>query len=103
MGTVTDLDHDRHLHDYRRRVHNCVKDRGLAIGKEMEEVMTIALWVIALIEAVRLIEQTLQLRLLVKDTGARDNAYAEFVKSLKTSDREFVRSMLEEFERKYDE
>lgn len=69
----------------------------------MEEVMAIALWVIALIEAVRLIEQTLQLRLLVKDTGARDNAYAEFVKSLKSSDREFVRSMLEEFERKYDE
>lgn len=69
----------------------------------MEEVMTIALWVIALIEAVRLIEQTLQLRLLVKDTGARDNAYAEFVKSLKSSDREFVRNMLEEFERKYDE
>ena len=65
--------------------------------------MTIALWTIALIEAVRLIEQTLQLRLLVKDTGARDNAYEEFVKSLKENDREFVRSMLEEFERKYDE
>ena len=103
MGTVADLDHDRHLHDYRRRVHNCGKDRGLARGKEMEEVMTIALWVIALIEAVRLIEQTLQLRLLVKDTGARDNAYAEFVKSLKVNDRKFVKRLLKELEENMDE
>lgn len=69
----------------------------------MEEVMTIALWVIALIEAVRLIEQTLQLRMLMKDTGARENAYAEFVKSLKATDREFVRNVLEELERRSDE
>ncbi len=69
----------------------------------MEEVMTIALWVIALIEAVRLIEQTLQLRLLVKDTGARDNAYAEFVKSLKVNDRKFVKRLLKELEENMDE
>jgi len=65
--------------------------------------MTIALWVIALIEAVRLIEQTLQLRLLVKDTGARDNAYAEFVKSLKVNDRKFVKRLLKELEENMDE
>ena len=37
------------------------------------------------------------------DTGARDNAYAEFVKSLKQTDREFVRQMLEEFENEVEE
>ena len=30
--------------------------------------------------------------------SARDNAYEEFVKSLKMSDREFVRKVLEKFE-----
>ena len=38
--------------------------------------------------------------LIAKDSGARDNVYAEFIKSLKMNDREFVRSMLEEFEQK---
>lgn len=60
--------------------------------------MKIALWIIAVVETIRMIEQSLQLRLIAKDTGARDNAYAEFIKSLKMSDREFVRRMLEEFE-----
>lgn len=60
--------------------------------------MTIALWIIAVVETIRMIEQSLQLRLIAKDTGARDNAYAEFIKSLKADDREFVRNMLEEFE-----
>ena len=60
--------------------------------------MTIALWIIAIVETIRMIEQTLQLRLIAKDTGARDNAYAEFIKSLKYTDREFVKRMLMEFE-----
>ena len=60
--------------------------------------MTIALWIIAIVETIRMIEQSLQLRLIAKDTGARDNAYAELVKSLKMTDREFVQRMLEEFE-----
>ena len=60
--------------------------------------MTTALWIIAVVETIRMIEQSLQLRLIAKDTGARDNAYAEFIKSLKIDDREFVRNMLEEFE-----
>lgn len=60
--------------------------------------MTIALWIIAVVETIRMIEQSLQLRLIAKDSGARDNVYAEFIKSLKMNDREFVRSMLEEFE-----
>lgn len=60
--------------------------------------MTTAIWIIAVVETIRMIEQSLQLRLIAKDTGARDNAYAEFIKSLKADDREFVRNMLEEFE-----
>ena len=60
--------------------------------------MTTAIWIIAVVETIRMIEQSLQLRLIAKDTGKRDSVYAEFIKSLKTDDREFVRSMLEEFE-----
>lgn len=60
--------------------------------------MTTALWIIAVVETIRMIEQSLQLRLIAKDTGARDNIYSEFIKSLKADDREFVRNMLEEFE-----
>ena len=58
----------------------------------------IALWIIAIVETIRMIEQTIQLRMIAKDIGARDNAYAEFVKSLKQTDREFVKRLLEEFE-----
>ena len=61
--------------------------------------MTTALWIIAIVETIRMIEQTIQLRLIAKDTGARDNAYAEFVKSLKDTDEEFVENLLREFER----
>ena len=60
--------------------------------------MAVALWIIAVVETIRMIEQSIQLRLIAKDSGARDNAYAEFVKSLKMTDREFVHRMLEEFE-----
>ena len=60
--------------------------------------MKIALWIIAVVETIRMIEQSIQLRLIAKDSGARDNAYAEFIKSLKMTDREFVHRMLEEFE-----
>ena len=61
--------------------------------------MIIAIWIIAVCEVVRAIQNAVQLRAIRHDTSARDNAYAEFVKSLKSTDREFVRQMLEEFER----
>ena len=60
--------------------------------------MTTALWIIAVVETIRMVEQSLQLRVIAKDSGARDNVYAEFIKSLKMTDREFVHRMLEEFE-----
>ena len=64
--------------------------------------MTIALWIIAICEAIRAVQNTLQLAMIKHDTKARDNAYAEFVKSFKDTDKEFVRKLLEEFEREGD-
>ena len=61
--------------------------------------MTIALWIIAICELIRAAQNMLQLAMIKHDTGARDNAYAEFVKSLKDDDREFVRKMLKEFKK----
>lgn len=60
--------------------------------------MTIAIWIIAVCEIIRAAQNMLQIAMLKRDTGARDNAYAEFVKSLKDTDKEFVRKVLEEFE-----
>lgn len=64
--------------------------------------MKIAIWVIAVCEVVRALQNMVQLRMVRHDTGARDNAYAEFVKSLKNDDKEFVRDLLEEFDRQTD-
>ena len=61
--------------------------------------MIVALWIIAVCEVIRAIQNMMQLAMVRHDTGARDNAYKEFVKSLKQTDREFVKRMLEEFER----
>ena len=60
--------------------------------------MTVSLWIIAIVEIIRAIQNHIQLTAIKRDTSARDNAYAEFVKSLKYSDREFVKRLLEEFE-----
>ena len=60
--------------------------------------MKIAIWIIAVCEIIRAIQNFIQIMAIRKDTSARDNAYAEFVKSLKQTDREFVKRVLEEFE-----
>ena len=61
--------------------------------------MIYAIWIIAICEVIRAIQNMMQLAMLKHDTGARDNAYAEFVKSLNKNDRQFVKEMLEEFDR----
>ena len=61
--------------------------------------MKTALWIIAICEVIRAAQNTVQIMTIKHDTKGRDNAYAEFVKSLKQSDREFVRSVLDEFEK----
>lgn len=65
--------------------------------------MKIAIWIIAICEVVRALQNLVQLSFVVRDAGARKNAYAEFVKSLKTTDKEFVKRMLEEFKEEHRE
>ena len=65
--------------------------------------MAVALRIIAICEVIRIVQNILRLRMVWHDTGARDNAYAEFVKSLKSTDKEFVRQLLEEFENEFDD
>ena len=60
--------------------------------------MIYAIWIIAICEIIRAIQNMIQIHTIRHDTSARDNAYAEFVKSLKQTDKEFVRRMLQEFE-----
>lgn len=60
--------------------------------------MITAVWIIAVCEIIRAIQNMVQILAIRRDTSARDNAYAEFVKSLKKTDKEFVKRMLEEFE-----
>ena len=59
--------------------------------------ITIAIWIIAICEIVRALQNMVQ-----HDTTNRDNAYAEFVKSLKATDKEFVEGLLREFEEEHD-
>lgn len=61
--------------------------------------MTVALWIIAVCELIRAAQNALQLFMIRHDSSQRDNAYYEFIKSLKQDDRQFVRRMLEEFEK----
>lgn len=61
--------------------------------------MNVALWIIAVCEIIRSLQNCVQIMTIRHDTSARDNAYAEFIKSLKASDREFVERMLQEIEK----
>ena len=61
--------------------------------------METVLWIIAICEVIRAAQNMVQIMTIKHDTKGRDNAYAEFVKSLKQSDREFVRRVLDEFEK----
>ena len=61
--------------------------------------MKTALWIIAICEVIRAAQNMVQIMTIRHDTKGRDNAYAEFIKSLKATDREFVRRVLDEFEK----
>ena len=65
--------------------------------------MTAALWIIAVCEVIRAAQNMMQIVIVRNDKAQRDNCYAEFVKSLKDTDREFVRKMLDEFDKQEDE
>lgn len=59
--------------------------------------MKTAIWIIAICEVIRAAQNALQLSAMRSEKGMRENAYSEFVKSLKSTDKEFVKKMLEEF------
>lgn len=61
--------------------------------------MTIAIWIIAVCEIIRAAQNMLQVNMILQEKGIRENAYAELIKSLHASDREFVMELLEEYER----
>ena len=60
--------------------------------------MLIAISVIAICSVIRIVQNGIQLYMLIRDTSARDNAYREFVKSLKKTDKQIVREFLREAE-----
>ena len=62
--------------------------------------MTVAVWIIAVCEVARMVQNAIQLRTLMSEEKDRKWAYQEFVDSLKDTDREFVKKVLEEFERR---
>ena len=60
--------------------------------------MEIAIWIITVCEVIRAMQNMIQIMTIKNDAKKRDNAYSEFVQSLKMSDKEFVKALLEEFE-----
>ena len=60
--------------------------------------MVIAVSVIAICSVIRIIQNGIQLHMLMHDTGARDDAYAAFIESLKKDDRQIVEEFLEKAE-----
>lgn len=65
----------------------------------MIEDMTLALWIIAICEVIRAAQNMIQLWHVKKSEKVSANAYQEFIKSLHKTDREFVKDMLEEYEK----
>ena len=59
--------------------------------------MKTAIWVIAICEVIRAVQNALQLLGFRNEKQMRENAYSEFVTSLHMTDKEFVKKMLEEF------
>lgn len=61
--------------------------------------MEIAIWIIAICEIVRAIQNIIPIISTIKNSKAQENAYSEFIKSLNKSDKEFMRDMIQEWER----
>ena len=67
----------------------------------MDEILiciAVAVSVIAVCEVIRAAQNFAQITMLKRDTDKRDDAYAEFIRSLKLSDREYVINLLKKFE-----
>lgn len=61
--------------------------------------MIIALWIIAICEVIRAIQNIVPIVVQVRNSKNQENAYSEFIKSLKKSDKEFVADMIQEWQR----
>ena len=62
--------------------------------------MTVAVWIIAICSLIRITQNSIQLHSLLSDAKDRKWAYQEFVNSLKDTDKEFVKKVLEEIEQR---
>ena len=61
--------------------------------------MIYAIWIIAICEVIRAMQNMMQLMMARRQTMLNVRATDEFIQNLKKSDREFVREMLETYER----
>lgn len=61
--------------------------------------MIIALWIIAVCEVIRAIQNIVPIVVQLRNSKNQENAYSEFIKSLKKSDKEFVADMIQEWQR----
>ena len=65
--------------------------------------MIVAIWIIAVCEVIRALQNMMQIGMYKRDTGSREDAYKAFVDSLKVDDREMVKKLLMEFEHQEDQ
>ena len=61
--------------------------------------MIIAIWIIAVCEVIRAIQNIVPIVVQVRNSKSQENAYSEFIKNLKKSDKEFVADMIQEWQR----
>lgn len=59
--------------------------------------MQVALWIIAVCEIIRAIQNIFPIVTHLLEAEERKNCYAEFIKNLKEPDREWVKGLLEEY------
>lgn len=62
--------------------------------------MTIALWIIAICEVGRLLQNFVQIRSIQRNANGYDRACDEFVKSLNKTDVEILEAVLDEYHRR---
>lgn len=69
----------------------------------MEEKTVKWLMALVVIQGIRMVQNFVPLILQIKESKERRNVYAQFIDGLRCSDREWVRAVLEEFERSENE
>ena len=61
--------------------------------------MLVALWIIAVCEIIRALQNLFPIVTHILEAEERKRCYSEFIKNLKEPDREWVKNLLEEFEK----